>query len=65
MQIQFNGEQEKITEGKTLSQLLEKKAVSGSFAIAINQSFVPKSQYESVQIQHGDEIECVQAVHGG
>lgn len=36
-----------------------------SFAVAINRSFIPKSQYNNVFLQEGDQIEIVSPMQGG
>ena len=35
------------------------------FAVALNYNVVPKSQYDSTSLKHGDKIEIVHAVGGG
>ncbi len=37
----------------------------GRFVIAINQEFVPRSEYASVILMDGDEIDLVRPVWGG
>ena len=50
----------------TLSELLEKKGYSKRFiAVECNGQIVPKTLYDSYEIQREDQIEIVQFVGGG
>ncbi len=57
---------EEATNGMTLSELLEKKGYSKRFiAVECNGQIVPKTLYDSYEIQREDQIEIVQFVGGG
>ncbi|HIR88564.1 MAG TPA: sulfur carrier protein ThiS [Candidatus Fimimorpha faecalis] len=57
---------EEATDGMTLSELLEKKGYSKRFiAVECNGQIVPKTLYDSYEIQREDQIEIVQFVGGG
>ncbi|MFT6202073.1 MAG: sulfur carrier protein, partial [Candidatus Endobugula sp.] len=46
--------------------LLERQGFQGDkIALAINGSFVPRSQYAETNINDGDEVDVIQAVGGG
>ena len=51
---------EEATNGMTLSELLEKKGYSKRFiAVECNGQIVPKTLYDSYEIQREDQIEIV------
>ena len=57
---------EEATDGMTLSELLEKKGYSKRFIeVECNGQIVPKTLYDSYEIQREDQIEIVQFVGGG
>lgn len=57
---------EEATDGMTLSELLEKKGYFKRFiAVECNGQIVPKTLYDSYEIQREDQIEIVQFVGGG
>ncbi len=65
IQIIFNGEPKQI-EPQTLSNfLLQLDTEHSSCAIAINESFIPKSDYESTQLIEGDQLEILVPMQGG
>ncbi|CVI69665.1 hypothetical protein NDGK_01608 [Clostridiales bacterium CHKCI001] len=60
-----NGIEETVA-GITLKELLEKKGYSESFiAVECNGEIMPKTLYNSYEIQKDDKIEIVQFVGGG
>ena len=66
MKITLNGEQVEVAERASLLDLLE---VSGfkdrRVAVEINRRIVPRSTYETQQLQADDRIEIVHAIGGG
>lgn len=66
MHIVINGESRNVEHRCTLVELVAAHADSGRpFAIALNGEFVPRMQYESRQVNDGDNIEIVSPVGGG
>lgn len=66
IQIQFNGESHSIQKRTTLLQLLEQFRVESRFcAVEINLDILPKSEYNSYELQEGDSVEVVTLVGGG
>lgn len=64
--IQFNGELFSVEEGISLNTLLDEKGYQGSsFAVAINECFVPRSQWQKSTLQSGDRLEVLTAMQGG
>lgn len=66
IEVMINGENQKIEQGLSLSELLEKLGYGDqSFAIAVNETFVPRSQYQQTSLQAEDVIEIVAPMQGG
>ncbi len=75
IKISVNNEITEINQELKLSQFLSQFLASfarttaseenNEFAIALNGSFVPRSQYEKVILSAGDELDIVSPVGGG
>ena len=66
MQLTINGEPRELPEPLTAAQLLETLGLTGKrLALEVNLEIVPRSQFESFQLQPGDRVEIVQAIGGG
>ena len=65
MEIILNGKQRDIEDSSTVSGLLESLQLQGNIAVEINESIVPRSQFDSHIIYPGDKIEIVHAIGGG
>lgn len=66
MKIQLNGEPREITDGTTLSALLEQLEMSQQrIAVEINLNIIPRSQHAETVLQADDKIELVRAIGGG
>ncbi|MCH2175354.1 MAG: sulfur carrier protein ThiS [Lentisphaeria bacterium] len=66
MSITLNGETVALPESQTLASFIEAQGYAGqTFAVALNESFVPKAQYQSTQLQAGDNVEIVAPMQGG
>ena len=63
MEVILNGNSLEVTSTSTLNDLVI--ALDGKFAIEINQTIIPRSEYASTKINPGDAIEIVQAIGGG
>ncbi len=64
--ISLNNEKVGIATSLSASSLLELQGFqSDKIALAINGSFVPRSQYAETAINDGDEVDVIQAVGGG
>ena len=65
MNIKINGEAIS-THQKSLVKIIENQIEKNTpFAIAINEHFVPKSNYENTVISEGDCIEILSPMQGG
>jgi sulfur carrier protein len=66
LDVIVNGESRALTEPVSVSQLIQDMDLQGKrIAIEINGEIVPASQYTSVQLSNGDNIEIVGAIGGG
>lgn len=65
MKIKINGEVF-TTEQSTLSALIAEQVKRETpFAIAVNETFVAKSQYSETHLSDGDSIEILSPMQGG
>ncbi|MDY0135761.1 MAG: sulfur carrier protein ThiS [Thiomicrospira sp.] len=53
------------TAAKDLAGLVVELNIEGAFALALNENFVPKSQYADTTIHENDRIEIVAPMQGG
>ncbi|MBY4678365.1 sulfur carrier protein ThiS [Marinobacterium sp. CAU 1594] len=66
MEIHVNGEPMNLAPDTSLTDLLAKMELSGRrVAIERNLEIVPRSQHGTTRLEHGDQIEVVQAIGGG
>ncbi len=64
--IWFNGEKKEISASLTLSDFIQQLAYpSGTFAVAVNETFVHRGDYVNKIIQANDRIEIVMPMQGG
>lgn len=62
----LNGKEENLADLKTVQDLLDQQGLeANSVAIALNGSFVPRSEYLSVEVKDGDELEVLVPMQGG
>tara|TARA_B100000686_G_scaffold336219_1_gene405852 strand:+ start:1096 stop:1296 length:201 start_codon:yes stop_codon:yes gene_type:complete len=66
MLLNINGEDRQLSESRTIAEMVRELEIEvPHFAVALNYNVVPKSQYDSTSLKHGDKIEIVHAVGGG
>ena len=67
MIIFINGDKTKLNKNTTLEKFLKKNFsnLSSSYAVALNNEFIPRSSYQDIIINDGDKIEVVSAQPGG
>ncbi|WP_339677844.1 sulfur carrier protein ThiS [uncultured Zhongshania sp.] len=64
--VSVNNESRDCAPDQPLAQLLTIWGFeAGKVAIAVNQSFVPRSQYKSYCLEHGDKVDVLAPVQGG
>lgn len=65
IEVKINGEVTEITQTNLQAFLAEFADESSAFAVAINQTFVPRSNYASTELKAGDDIEILSPMQGG
>lgn len=65
LNIVVNGKPLEFAPGSTVAAVIEKLAVSGRYAVEVNQAIVPRSLHANTLLQPGDCVEIVQAIGGG
>jgi len=68
--ININGTHYNIAAGTSLGQAITLSKANtniepSNFVIALNQTFVPRSQYQNTQLQNNDAIELLSPMAGG
>lgn len=64
--IELNGEKKLLTSNCDLQTAIESWQLSGKqFAIAVNEYFIPKSNYIDTILTDGDRVELVVPIQGG
>jgi sulfur carrier protein len=67
MEIQLNNQAREIASGATVQQLLDEcvGAEQNGIAVAVNNSVVPKAQWDVYQLQASDKMIIIRATQGG
>lgn len=66
IKVSLNGKEKSLKEGCTLNEAIMTLSISdSSYAVAINEQFVPKSSYTSTILQGGDRVELLVPMQGG
>ena len=66
IEIQLNGEPAAVPSNLTLQDLLEHRGVEGRMvAIEYNGEILPRHEWNTTTVRHGDVLEVVQMVGGG
>ncbi len=66
IQVSVNGESVSLPTGTTLAELLRRLAIGGKpVAVEHNRRVVPRTEHETVHLNHGDKVEIVTFVGGG
>lgn len=62
----LNDNEKSLREGCTLKEAIMTLSISDTtYAVAINEQFVPKSSYSSTILQAGDRVELLVPMQGG
>ena len=65
MNILVNGV-EQVVVNTSLKKIIEEMGFAGkNFAVAVNENFVPRANYESVELNNGDQLDIVAPMQGG
>jgi sulfur carrier protein len=66
VRITVNGEERKIADGATVSDLIRALEIEkGRVAVEVNRSIVPRSSHADHVLSEGDRVEIVTMVGGG
>jgi sulfur carrier protein len=66
MTVSVNGEPREVPEGTTLDRIVATLAQAPSgVAAALNETVVPRGQWPTTTLGHGDRVEVLTAVQGG
>ena len=64
--VTVNGEPKQLAADKQLLTALQQWQLdSQSFAVAVNQQFIPKAHYATTNLKQGDEVELLVPMQGG
>ena len=65
MKVLLNGSSYSIEDNCSVVALIKNLELNGKYAVEINQTIIPRSEYSNQKINSGDNIEIVQAIGGG
>ena len=66
MKILLNDNEQPIEDATTLSSLVKTHGNDESaFAVAVNDTFIPRSDYEATVLREGDRVELLVPMQGG
>lgn len=66
MNITISNQPHQLPENCTIKEALTHlNMVTGSFAIAVNKTFIPKSDYSKTHLKENDTLEIVKPMQGG
>ena len=66
MNIHINGDKQQFEDKLTAAKLVEQLGLQGKrIVMEVNQEIVPRSSYESFQLNENDRVEIINAVGGG
>lgn len=64
--IVLNQRELQVMETNTLAQILAANGYKdGSYAVAINRQFVPRTQHDATQLKNADVIDIIVPMQGG
>lgn len=65
MRVIVNQVEQELPDGSVMSNLLAHIDAKPPYAVAVNLTFVPKTQYTKQALQENDRIEVITPVTGG
>ncbi len=65
IEIRLNDDVVTLKEGTTVAQVFERYARDPCAAVAVNDGFVPKSDYADRVLANGDRLELLSPMAGG
>lgn len=65
IEIILNGTKQTSSETNLSLFLLSRENQGANFAVAVNEVFIPKSNYTQIELKSGDHVELVVPMQGG
>ena len=66
MQLRINGKRQNIDRPATLADVIKALGYEGDFfAVALNRTCVPRTNYAATSVNENDEIEILSPMQGG
>ncbi|RXF02462.1 sulfur carrier protein ThiS [Pseudoalteromonas sp. PS5] len=65
MKVEFNGETINIDHEQTIQEFITAKGARPPFAVALNGTFVSRTELPGVTLNDGDKIELLSPIQGG
>ena len=65
IEISVNGVSSTIRKETMVENFLRRENVEGRFLVVLNDEIVPKSAYESTQLNTGDRLDIMSPISGG
>jgi sulfur carrier protein len=67
MELQINGETRQFDDAQRLTDVLDAMDLDQTegLAVAVNREVVPRSQWETREMEAGDDVEIIRATQGG
>ena len=68
MKIRVNGEEKTVDPNSNIYDLLialELKPTQAGIAVAVNQEVIPKTKWQTTELQENSDVEIIRAVQGG
>ena len=63
--LYFNGEEIQLEQPQLIHSLVTEQALSGRFIVVVNDTVVPRSQWQTRWLKDGDKVEIMTPVSGG
>ena len=65
LEILINGEKVTAASDNLMALLEERFSQADKFAVAVNQVFIPRADYDNYRLSSGDQLELVMPMSGG
>jgi sulfur carrier protein len=66
MRLSINGEIKEFKEKSlTIKEILDLMQYNKGIAVALNETFVLKTEYENIEVKDGDRLDILSPIQGG
>jgi len=66
MKLSINGEIKEFKEKSlTIKEILDLMQYNKGIAVALNETFVLKTEYENIEVKDGDRLDILSPIQGG